>query len=261
MTDEEAWLGLVGLGLAPGGISVRGLELARAAEHVYLEGYTARSPEPVERLGERIDASIEVLDRAAVEDGTRLVDDAREGGCALLVAGDPLSATTHTSLRLAAREAGVPVRVAYAASILTAAAGTLGLSHYKFGRATTLVTPRGGYAPTSPYEVVGDNRERDLHTLVLLDIRDDGTCMRASQGARALLDLEERVGEGVLAEGTLACAVARTGRQDARAWRGSLAELAELDAGEPMHSLVVPGGLSDVEREALDAFADPAADG
>lgn len=258
MPESEPWLALVGLGLSPGAIPVRGLELARQAEHVFLEGYTARAPEPVDRLEERVEGPVEVLGRAAVEDGTRIVDAAREGGACLLVAGDPFSATTHTSLRLSAKEAGVPVRVCYAGSILTAAAGALGLSHYKFGRATTLVTPEGDYFPTSPYEVLATNLERDLHTLVLLDIRDDGTCMRAGEAAELLLDLEDRCGGGAVDGDTLAVALARAGREDEAAWRGSLSEIVDLDAGAPMHSLVVPGALSPLEEEALEAFADPA---
>ncbi len=252
--DASSWLALVGLGLEPGGISLAGLETAKRAEHVFLEGYTARAPEPVEALSERVGQTVEPLDRAAVEDGTRLLAAAEDGGCCLLVAGDPFSATTHTSLRLQARERGIPVRAHLGASILTAAAGTLGLSHYKFGRTTTLVTPEGDYFPDSPYDVLDENLDRGLHTLVLLDIREDGSCMTAREAAEVLLELEAKRGEDVLTETTLACVVARAGREDAAAWRGPLADLAELDAGEPMHSIVVPGELSVVEEEALEAF-------
>lgn len=258
MTDD--WLALVGLGLEPGGISVAGLQVARAAEHLFLEGYTARSPEPISKLEERVGQPVEPLGRAAVEDGTRLLDAAEDGGCCLLVAGDPLSATTHTSLRLQARERSIPVRVHFAASILTAAAGVLGLSHYKFGRTTTLVTPEGNYFPDSPYDVVAENLDRGLHTLVLLDIREDGTCMSGAEAAEVMLDLEDRRGEEVLGPGREACVVARAGREDARAWRGPLGELTGLDAGEPMHSIVVPGELSVVEEEALEAFVTPVRD-
>lgn len=252
----EPFLALVGLGLEPGGIPLAGLKAARAAEHVFLEAYTARSPEPPERLSERVGSQVEPVDRATVEDGDRLLDAAEDGGACLLVAGDPYSATTHTSLRLQARERGIELRAHMAASILTAAAGELGLSHYKFGRTTTLVTPEEGYFPESPYEVIAENLERGLHTLVLLDIREDGSCMSAAEAAELLLALEDRRGEDVLGQGTEACAVVRAGRRDRAAWRGTLEAIAQLEAGEPMHSLVLPGELSVVEEEALDAFSD-----
>lgn len=257
MTTNDAWLALVGLGLAPGDITLNGLETARNADHVYLETYTARPPEPLEALEDRIDAPITSLGRAAVEDGTRLLEDAQDGGCCLLVAGDPFSATTHTALRLQAHEQRIPVIPRYAASILTAAAGTLGLSHYKFGRTTTLVTPHDDYFPDSPYRVVEDNQESDLHTLLLLDIHDDGTTMTGAEAAKLLLELEERNQADVLDEDTPACVIARAGREDAQAWQGPLGSMTTLDAGDPMHSLVIPGRTSVVEEEALDAFARP----
>lgn len=258
---SEGWLAFVGLGLEAGGISVAGLEAARAAEHVFLESYTARAPEDVEALSDRVGGPVEPVGRAVVEDGERLLEAAQAGGACLLVAGDPFSATTHTSLRLMARERSIDVRVHFGASILTAAAGILGLSHYKFGRTTTLVTPQGDYFPDSPYDVLAGNRQRDLHTLVLLDIREDGSCMAAAEAADVLLALESRRGEGVLDASTPVLVVARAGRADGEAWRGPLGGIVDLDAGEPMHSIVIPGELSAVEHEAVEAFTVPVTDG
>lgn len=256
MADEnEAWLALVGLGLGPGGIPVAGLEAAKQASHVYLEAYTAIAPEPIEALEDRLGCSIEPLGRARVEDATVLLEAARDGGCCLLVAGDPLSATTHTSLRMQAQEAGIAVEIHFAASILTAASGLAGTSHYKFGRTTTLVTPQPGYFPESPYDAIRANQEAGLHTLVLLDIQEDGTCMTAAEGAGVLLDLAHKRGDGVLEASTEVLAVARAGRADAAVYRGTLEAISELDAGAPMHSLILPGELSAFEREAIEALA------
>jgi diphthine synthase len=254
-SSDEGRLSLVGLGLEPDGISLAGRRAARAADRVFLEAYTAQAPQPVASLEAMVEADVEPLDRAGVEDGDVIVDAARGAHAALLVAGDPLSATTHTALRLQALEAGLSVDVHHAGSVLTAAAGALGLSHYKFGRTTTLVTPQDSYFPQSPYEVVQENSERGLHTLVLLDVREDGSFMSAAEGARLLARLEDEQGEGALPDEREVVAIARAGRPDERAWRGSLAAIQKLDAGEPMHSLVVPGELSPVEEEALAAFA------
>lgn len=255
MSDPEGRLSLVGLGLREDGVSLAGRRAARAAEAVFLEAYTAEAPQPIASLEAMVEGDVEPLDRAAVEDGEVIVDAAREGHAALLVAGDPLSATTHTALRLQAREAGLTVDVHHAGSVLTAAAGAVGLSHYKFGRTTTLVTPQENYFPESPYEVVAANRERGLHTLVLLDVREDGSHMSAAEGAEVLSRLEDRRGEGALPPEREIVAVARAGRDDQAAWRGPLAAIADLDAGDPMHSLIVPGDVSPVEEDALRAFA------
>jgi diphthine synthase len=255
--DEGGQLSLIGLGLEPDGVSLAGRDAARAADAMFLETYTARAPRPVEELETLVEGPVEPIDRAGVEDGDELVDAARGGHAALLVAGDPMSATTHQALRLQAREAGVEVRVHHAGSVLTAAAATLGLSHYKFGRTTTLVTPTERYFPDSPYDVIAENRERGLHTLALLDVRDDGTFMSAAEGAEVLAQLEDRRGEDVLDADPQLLAVARAGRDDEKAWRGSLKAMQGLDAGKPMHSIVVPGELSPVEEEALDELTGP----
>lgn len=251
MSDPDTGrLALVGLGLGPRGISLAGLEAARQAEHVFLEGYTALADDTLEDLAELVGRPVEGLDREAVEGQTRLLEAAEDGGCCLLVVGDPLSATTHTSLRMAALDQGIRVDLRFGASILTAAAGLLGLSHYKFGRTTTLVTPQPGYFPQSPYEVVRDNRAQGLHSLVLLDIREDG-CMTGPEGLDVLLQLEERQKEDVIDPAMTACIVARAGRDDQAAWFGPLGRLARIDAGPPMHSVVLPGELSRFEEEAL----------
>ncbi|MDX1611026.1 MAG: diphthine synthase [Candidatus Thermoplasmatota archaeon] len=253
MTDPDAaHLSLVGLGVGPRGISLAGLEAARNAQHVFLEGYTALAGDTLEELEALLDNEVQPVGRAVVEGQTRLLEAARDGGCCLLVVGDPLSATTHTALEIEAKEQGIPVTVRFGASILTAAAGILGLSHYKFGRTTTLVTPRGAYFPESPYEVVRDNLAMGLHTLVLLDIREDGTCMTGPEGAQLLLDLEVKREEGVLDEGTLGAIVARAGFDDQQAWSGSLTDLSGLDCGAPMHTIVVPGEMSEFEADALE---------
>jgi diphthine synthase len=253
MTASAPDLTLVGLGLEPDGIPLAGREAAREAEHVFLETYTALPPQSIEEIEALVEGEVTPADRALVEDGTEIVDKAEDGGACLLVSGDPLSATTHTALRMQALKRGLGVAVHHAGSILTAAAGAVGLSHYKFGRVTTLVTPREDYFPTSPYDVIATNQAVGLHSLVLLDIRDDGSCMRASEAAKVLLDLEAECGENVLDEDTQAVAAARAGRADEQAWRGPLGALCEIDAGEPMHSLVLPGETSAFEEEALAA--------
>lgn len=253
-------LALVGLGLGPRGISLAGLEAARSADHVFLEGYTALAADTLDDLAELVGRPVEGLDREAVEGQTRLLEAAEDGGCCLLVVGDPLSATTHTSLRMAAMERGINVDLRFGASILTAAAGLLGLSHYKFGRTTTLVTPQPGYFPESPYEVVRDNRAQGLHSLVLLDIREDG-CMTGPEGLDVLLQLEDRRQEGVIDRSTTACIVARAGQEDQATWFGPVGELLGVDCGPPMHTVVIPGELSGFEEEALEAVVTRVGDG
>lgn len=255
---EKGHLTLVGLGLGDErGITLRGLEEARGADVVFAEFYTsAMSEGSVERLETLVGKKITVLDRGAVEDGGRILNECIGKKVALLVAGDPMTATTHVDLRIRAEMASIGTSVVHGPSVLTAVAGLLGLQHYKFGRTTTLPFPQEGFAPTSPYEVILENRSRGLHTLVLLDIdADRGRYMTADRGLGILRDMEARVGKGLVTDNTLVAVVARVGSDDCVVRSGSMSAMEEADFGPPLHAIVVPGKLHFMEEEALRVFA------
>jgi diphthine synthase len=247
-------LSFVGLGLHDEeGITVRGLKEVVGSEIVFAESYTsALSEGAIDRLAKTAGKAIEVLNRAEVEEGTKILAAAREKRVAFLVPGDPMTATTHVDLRMRALKEGIETAVVHGSSVLTAVPGVLGLQHYKFGRTTTLPFPRERYAPLSPYDVIAENLSRGLHTLVLLDIdQEDSRYMTANEGLHLLLDMERRAGKGVIREDTLVCAVARAGSPDCVAMAGKLKDLKRADLGPPLHSLVVPGALHFMEEEAL----------
>ena len=246
-------LTLVGLGLGgPESLTQAGIVAIRAADTIFAEGYTSSlAPETLPWI-EQEAGSIRLLSREEVEQPDALLAAARDSEVVLLVGGDPLAATTHVSLRLQCREAGIEFRVVHNASVLTAVAGELGLQHYRFGPVATLVTPQGDYRPLSPVKRVLQNIEAGFHSLVLLDIRADDPAteprlMTATEGAALLL-------EGGVATGARACAAARVGRSDQQIWCGALGEMAQAKIGEVPHSIVIPGELHFVEEEALAAM-------
>ena len=246
----ELWF--VGLGLGDErDLSRRAVELLRSADEVFAEQYTAVAPEGTfDRLGRELGRSVRVLDRAAVE-SERTVLAALDGGArvAFVVAGDPFAATTHVALRLAAERAGHAWRYLPNASILTAAAGFLGLMHYRFGRTVSLPFAAPGFSPTSPVERIAENRARGLHTLVLLDLRPEER--RYLSADEALRLLRERDPEGAaLPEETLLAVAARVGRDEARGYFGPFHRLRGVDFGPPMHVVVVLAPELHFEEEA-----------
>src|SRR5437867_595923 len=89
----------IGLGLHDEkGVTLRGLEDARAADVVFAELYTSTlastSLESVERL---VGKKIRILGRAEVEDGHTILDAAAGQRVAFLVGGDPMAATIGTA--------------------------------------------------------------------------------------------------------------------------------------------------------------------
>ncbi len=253
-------LSFVGLGLWDArDITLRGLALAKDADTVFLETYTAMlGGSTVKELEETLGRTVTPADRTLVETGDAILEAGSRGDTVLLVTGDPMAATTHVDLRMRAADLGIPVTIVNNGSIVTAASGLLGLSGYKFGRTTTLVfsdPEHPEYFPTSPYDVIKGNQAQGLHTLVLLDIRaEDSRFMRASEGAAILLEMERRRGEDVLDASTLILAVAQAGSPSPRLVRGPLDAMAAADLGEPLHALVIPGKMSEMESEAVTRF-------
>jgi len=204
-----------------------------------------------------------------VEQGTSILAAAAAGPTALCVVGDPLAATTHQELRLTALEAGLAVHYWPGTSILTVAPSLAGLHHSKFGRLVTLPFPQPGFVPTSPVEHLLDNLRRGLHTLVLLDLPEDGSrTMTVSEAAAILWATAQRLtqerGDGVapgLDDGTAIVAIASAGWPDASVVAAPLGRWRGPDpptVGPTPHCLVVVGALHFQEERALARWSGPA---
>jgi diphthine synthase len=248
-------LTLVGLGLGDWkDITLRGKEAIEDADAVFAEFYTSRLiNSDVEKLERAFGIHITLLERDAVESGDMIIRAAENGNAVLLVAGDPLMATTHVSLLLMARERGIETRIVHNASIVTAAPGLLGLQNYKFGRTVSLPFPQENYFPTSAYDFIARNKECGLHTLVLLDI--NPRPMTANEAMQLLLRMEDVRKEGLISENTLVAVVARAGSEDCLVRAGPLGEMIKEDFGPPLHALVLPGSMHFAEEDALRILA------
>ncbi|MEM1981070.1 MAG: diphthine synthase [Candidatus Hadarchaeales archaeon] len=247
----------VGLGLCSHkGLPLRGLELAKDSDWVYMEHYTSLLPElDLKELEGWVGKPIKVVDRQTLEENPEeILERARKGKVVLLVPGDSMVATTHVDLRLRAEKRGIPTLVVPSSSILSAAPGLTGLQSYKFGRSATI--PFRDHPSTVPYDTLVENLARGLHTLLLLDLRaEEKRYMTAKEGMEIMLELEARMGRGVFTPETLVVVLARAGCPDGRVKAGRVKKLREEDFGPPPHALVVPGKLHFLEEEALRILA------
>jgi diphthine synthase len=242
-------LSFIGLGLYDErSITVRGQETLRAADSVFAEFYTSRlAGTTVEDLEDRHSIDIEVRDRAGVEqEPDPILDAAADGHAAFLTAGDTMISTTHVDLRLRAQDRDIETRVVHGTTAQTAASSLTGLQNYRFGKATTLPfehsTGTTG-VPDSVLDTIGANRERDLHTLVYLDIDREGEAyMTGDHAARLLSDA---------GESGLAVVVGQAGSDDPTVVADDLRSLADRTFGPPLHLLVIPGDRHPLERDAL----------
>ncbi|CCJ31336.1 unnamed protein product [Pneumocystis jirovecii] len=281
---------LVGLGLGDEkDISVKGLEIIRQCYKVYLEAYTSLLGVDKEKLEEFYGRSLIIANREMVEqDSDVLLQDAYKTDIALLVVGDSLSATTHIDLLLRARQKGILTQIVHNASIMNAVSA-VGLQLYNFGQTVSLVFFTETWKPNSIYFRIKENRDLGLHTLILLgefeDIESIILCllddidlrinepsfeslargkknyespryMSISHAIGQMLELEFLCGRKVYDESTLAIGVARIGSSTEKIVAGSFKQLASVDFGSPLHSLILFGHrIHILEIEYIRAYA------
>ena len=251
-------LTFIGLGLYDEkDMSLKGLDEIKNCDKVYAEFYTAiLAGTNIKTIEKTIGKKIEVLSREETEKGDKILKDAESKDVVFLTCGDPMTATTHINLRLRAIKKKIKTGIIHSSSIVTAVPGLLGLQNYKFGRTTTLAYPEKDYFPTSPYDIIKDNKKMGLHTLVLLDIQaDKKRYMTANEGMKLLLKTEEKLKGNIFKKDSLVCVVARAGSSDSITVAGPIKELINRDYGPPLHTLVIPGNLHFMEIEALQLLA------
>ena len=220
---------MIGLGLSDEkDITVKGLEAVKNSSKVYLEMYTAILMISKEKLEAFFEKPVIEADRNFVETGCQeMIDQAKEEVVSFLVVGDPFCATTHSDLYLRCVESGVKVEVIHNASIVSAV-GCCGLQVYRFGEIVSLPFFTEKWRPYSFYEKIKNNREKGLHTLVLLDIKVkepteeslargkkldymEPRYMRTHQAAEQLLEAEANLGQKVYNQDTPCFGLVRVG--------------------------------------------------
>ncbi|GJP31169.1 hypothetical protein CLOM_g9637 [Closterium sp. NIES-68] len=264
-------LHVVGLGLwDERDITVRGLEVVRRCQHVFLEAYTSVLLVDKDRLEALYGRPVQVADRDMVESRIgEVLQLAATEEVAFLVVGDPFGATTHTDLILRARQQGVAVSVVHNASVLNAV-GATGLQLYRFGETVSIPFFTDTWQPDSFYDRILGNAQRELHTLCLLDIKvkepsleamargkiryEPPRYMTVNTAIRQLLLVEGRRQQKAYTADSMCVGAARLGADSQRLVFGSMQQLRDVDFGAPLHSLVLCGALHDLERDFLEAF-------
>ena len=245
----------IGLGLFDeNDLTLKAINAIKNCEKIFAEFYTSTMMgTEVSKIEEKIGKSVTILSRDETEKADIIISAAEQQNVAFLTGGDSMAATTHIDLRLQAIKKGFKTKIIHGTSIITAVPALLGLQHYKFGRITTLVIPEKNYFPTSPYDVIKNNKKIGLHTLILLDIQaDKNRYMSASEGIDLLLKMEEARNENIIKKDDIACVVCQAGSDNPKVYVDTLLTLKSIDFGPPMHSLVIPGDLHFMEKEALD---------
>ncbi len=239
---------LIGSGIAGyKDISLKGIEACKRSSKVYIERYTSvMSDDDIASLSKEIGKSIVELDRNDVENRFEEIVKGNED-VALIVVGDPLTATTHIELLRSCKERGIKYKVIHSSSIYSAVSET-GLHIYKFGKSCSIPFPQKNYNPTSFFDVVESNYKNKAHTLVFLDIRkDENRYMSVEQGLKRLVEISKERGS-FFNESTKVIGIARLGYDNQKIKYGTVKELMRFDFGPPPHIVVIPH-MSKIEEE------------
>ncbi len=251
-------LTLIGLGLwNEEDIVLRGFRKARNADAVYIEFYTSKWHGDIKKLERMIDKEIKILNREDLEEkSNEFLEKAKDKKVVLFVPGDPLVATTHSSLLTDAMKREIKTEIIHNASIYSAIAET-GLHIYRFGVTITIPFPEktSNQLPLSTYERIRVNKKRDLHTLLLLDvISEREKYMKPNEGIQILLNTEEKMGKDVFTEDTEIVVFGRAGSENSLIVFGKVKDLMNKDFGEPPFIIILPARLHFSESEYLEFF-------
>ena len=224
---------IIGLGLNEKSISLEGIQAIEKCNKVYLENYTVKFPYSAEQLEKVIGKKIINADREFVE-SDKLVEQAKEENIALLIYGNPLTATTHITLIQEAKKQKVNYEIIYNASVLDGVA-ECGLQLYKFGKITSIPN----HEADSFIETIKENQKINAHSLILVDI--------GLKFEEAIERLEK------VAEKNKIVVCSKSGTKEKKIFYEELEELKDKEIEAPF-CFIIPGKLHFLEREMLETF-------
>jgi len=245
-------LTLIGLGLFDEkDLTLRGVEEAKKADKVYIENYTSKWFGKIEKLEKIIGKKIFELGRKDLEENSeKILDEAKTKNVVVFVIGDPLVATTHSSLLMDAKRKKIKIKIIHNASIFSSIAET-GLHLNKFGPCVTIPFPEKtkGRMPESVYEIIKMNRSRGLHTLCLLDIIEERR-MSSKEAVKILMELENQRKENVLKDDLGIVVFSKAGSDETKIFFDSMKNLLNRETETPA-VLIIPGILHFTEKDYL----------
>jgi len=247
-------LNIVGLGLSTKFLTPIALSILRNSDIIYFDSYTSISCDidavKLEEISSKpvISASRELLELKVGE----IINQLREGKkVSIATIGDPMIATTHVSLVTNIKSMGFSVNVIPGISVLCYIISKSMLSSYKFGRSVTVTFPHENYIDPGAYFTIKENKDRNLHTILFLDLK-ESKAMKPNEAVKILLNLEERYGYGVISKDTTVIIGERLGCDDEEVYVSTVERVLNLQFNKVPYIIIIPApNLHYMEVEAL----------
>ncbi|AOL17601.1 diphthine synthase [Sulfolobus sp. A20] len=247
-------LNLVGLGLAKKFITKSAVDALLNSDFIFFDRYTSKSCDiNTDSLKEILNGKDVIeANRDLLENNSKIMLNYLDNNYKVSIAtiGDALIATTHVSLALDARKRGHIVNVIPAVSVHCYIVSKSFLSSYKFGKSVTVTFPYDNFIDYGPYHVIRDNKERGLHTIIYLDLK-DGKAMTANDALNILLSMEDKHRMNVISKSNIVIVGARLGCENEKVIAMTVEEALNYDFGDTPHIIIIPGTLHYMEADAI----------
>lgn len=245
---------LIGTGISSyKDISINGVDICKKCDIVYIERYTSIiSDNDLQQLEKLISKKIIELDRNKLETDFESIIFDKKKNVALLVVGDPLTATTHIEFLHSCKEKNIEFKVIHASSIFSSVCET-GLHAYRFGKSCSIPYPEKNYNPTSYFDIIVNNYKNNAHTIVFLDIKKaQEKYMTITEGLNILLNISKQK-NSFFNKSTMVIGIARLGKDDQIIKYGKVESLLNFEFGASPHILIVPK-MTRIEKEYVEAI-------
>jgi diphthine synthase len=248
---------LMGIGLTKGDLPTGTIETCKKCEFIYADRYTTYVTEDrIEQVEYLTGKGVKRLNREMLEERlSAILDEAKEKNVAVLVGGDPLIATTHKIIFIAAKKAGVPVKVHHATSAIAVMLGESGLDFYRFGQTCTIARWSKHYEPISFYETIQRNIRNNLHSLVLLDWDiSNNSSMQLPEALKILNKAEDSYRGKIIGDDTMIIVIHKITYEDEKKLFIPVKEALDVILDPGPTTLIIPAQLSDIEKEIIGAI-------
>lgn len=248
----------VGLGVANiKDISIRGLELIKESDLIFLENYTNLFESSKEEIEKIINKKIKILSRKELEEEyEKILELAKNKKVCILVFGEPFFATTHVFLRNEALKRKIEVKIAHSSCSLCSIF-SFGISCYKIGKIVTIpLKSKISDYPKSIYEFIKQNKNKKLHTILLLDIDvEKKEFLKPKDALNFLIEMEREFKENVINENDLVAIISKIGYNEEKLFFGKIKDLIEREIEIPA-IIVLLAELSKIEKESLEVLSE-----
>ena len=246
-------LKLIGLGLSRKLITEKAIEEIKSCDVVLFEAYTSMSCDINEEFLRSLNNNIRVVDRNFIENNMKEIFNMlgeKESVCIVTI-GDPMIATTHVSLVVEAKNKGYSTFILPGISVHCYIISKSMLSSYKFGKSVTIVYPSDNKIDTTPYNVIYENFNRGLHTILYLDLKEN-KAMTANEAVKLLLEMEKIENKGLIRNDRILIVGQRLGCEDEEVIALRVDQALNYKFRDPPHIIVFPTDkLHFMEVEAL----------